>query len=157
MILAGPKRVTLHDTTNASLADLSTQYYLNEEAVGQNRATHSAKKLSELNPYVKLDVTTDDVLNSDLSYLVDFQSVVLVGAPLSLQLKVNAFCHARNISFIAADTYGLFAWTFVDFGEQFSIHDKNGEFAKEVFVGKITQDKEAEVTTLDDQLHDLGG
>lgn len=156
MILAGPKRVALHDTSNASLADLSTQYYLNEECLGQNRAVCSAKKLGELNPYVKLDVCTDDVLGSDLSYLADFQSVVLVGAPLTLQLKVNEFCHAKGIPFITADSYGLFAWTFTDFGDKFSIHDKNGEFAKEIFVGNITQSTEAEVTTLEDQLHDLG-
>lgn len=105
---------------------------------------------------MKLDVTTDDVLAGDLSYLADYQSVVLVGAPLSLQLKVNEFCHSRGIPFIVADSYGLFAWTFADFGPNFAIHDKNGEFAKEVFVGKITNDKVAQVTTLDDQFHDLG-
>jgi ubiquitin-activating enzyme E1 len=116
----------------------------------------SAKKLGELNPYVKLDVTTDDVLGSDLSYLADFQSVVLVGAPLETQLRVNEFCHSKNIPFITADTYGLFAWTFADFGSSFNVHDKNGEFAKEIFIGGITKDKEAEVTTLDDQYHDLG-
>eukprot|EP01127_Copromyxa_protea_P007945 TRINITY_DN1806_c2_g1_i2.p1 TRINITY_DN1806_c2_g1~~TRINITY_DN1806_c2_g1_i2.p1 ORF type:complete len:1041 (+),score=168.07 TRINITY_DN1806_c2_g1_i2:59-3124(+) len=155
VILAGPKRVVLHDTKNASLADLSTQYYLSEEYIGQNRAVVSSQKLGELNPYVKLEVTTDNIFGDDLSYLANFQSVVLVGASLSTQLRVNDFCHSKNIAFIVADTYGLFAWSFVDFGKNFIVHDKNGEFAKEVFVAGITQSTDAEVTTLDDQLHDL--
>lgn len=36
--LAGPKRLTLHDTVQATTLDLATQYYLTPEHLGQNRA-----------------------------------------------------------------------------------------------------------------------
>lgn len=51
MALAGSRSITLHDTTAVSYADLSTQYYLNETNIGQNRAACSIEKLRELNPY----------------------------------------------------------------------------------------------------------
>ena len=38
IILGGVKSVTLHDEENAEIIDLSSQFYLNEEDVGKNRA-----------------------------------------------------------------------------------------------------------------------
>lgn len=49
VILGGVKSVTLHDTTNCSLADLSSQYYLRDSDVGRNRAEASCTHLAELN------------------------------------------------------------------------------------------------------------
>jgi ubiquitin-activating enzyme E1 len=49
--LAGSRSLIIHDNLNVSLLDLSTQYYLNENQIGQNRATACVDKLRELNPY----------------------------------------------------------------------------------------------------------
>ena len=38
IILGGVKSVTLHDEENAEIIDLSSQFYLNEDDVGKNRA-----------------------------------------------------------------------------------------------------------------------
>lgn len=38
VVLAGVKSVTLHDNEKAELADLSSQFYLQPEDVGKNRA-----------------------------------------------------------------------------------------------------------------------
>lgn len=58
LILAGPKSVTLVDDTPTQMADLGANFYLTEEHVskGVSRAQGSTPKLSELNPYVKVEV-----------------------------------------------------------------------------------------------------
>lgn len=42
----------------------------------------------------------------------------------------------------------MFAWAFVDLGDDFSTKDANGETLKEVMVGDISQAEEAVVTTV---------
>lgn len=48
--------VTVHGTVTANIGDLSSQYYLTEEAVGKNRAEASSKQLAELNNYTPVCV-----------------------------------------------------------------------------------------------------
>ncbi len=84
--LAGPKRVTLHDTVVSTKADLASHYYLKEQDLGKNRAALSVASVSELNPYVQLD--SSNASWDDLSFLKTYSCVVLVGSPLSLQLRV---------------------------------------------------------------------
>jgi molybdopterin/thiamine biosynthesis adenylyltransferase len=52
--LAGVKLLTLHDTRATSLLDLSAQFYLSEQDVGQNRATASAKVCIAPSLFLKL-------------------------------------------------------------------------------------------------------
>lgn len=151
--LAGPQRLTLHDTSIASWWDLSTQYYLNESSLGENRAVVSAKSISQLNPFVKVETSTTSLLNED--FLASFTCVVLTQAPLKLQKEVDTLCRKLKIPFITAEVRGAFSWVFTDFGENFVVFDKNGESEKEFFVGNISQAKQALVTCLDNELHDL--
>lgn len=77
----------------------------------------------------------------------------MTGAPLSQQIRINEFCRTNHIYFLSVDTYGVFGWAFVDFGENFEVFDKNGEEPKEVFLSHISQEKEAVVTTLENHPH----
>ncbi|XP_015706618.1 ubiquitin-like modifier-activating enzyme 1 [Coturnix japonica] len=52
LVLGGVKSVTLHDPQPATWADLSSQFYLREADVGQNRAEATLPRLAELNAYV---------------------------------------------------------------------------------------------------------
>ena len=57
--LAGVKSVTLYDPAPVSVADLSSQFFLRNEDVGQpgvTRASATASRLSELNSYVPIKV-----------------------------------------------------------------------------------------------------
>jgi len=150
--LAGVRKLTLHDTKNCTYLDLSTQYYLREADLGQNRAKVTVAHIAQLNPYVKVDVDTRD-LNGDLSFLNGYHCVVLTGAPLAQQIRINDFCRANNIYFLTVDTYGVFGWAFADFGQNFEVFDKNGEEPKDVFLSHINQEKEAVVTTLENHIH----
>jgi ubiquitin-activating enzyme E1-like protein 2 len=152
--LAGVRKLTLHDTKTCTWLDLSTQYYLSEKTIGENRAKVSAARVSELNPYVKIEFSDVD-LNGDISFLKEYSCVVLTDAPLALQIKVDDFCHANDIRFMSVDVYGVFGWAFTDFGKNFEIFDKNGEETKEVFLSDITREAEATVTTLEHHMHGL--
>lgn len=68
--------MTLHDTKDATIGDLSTQFYLSTSVVGTNRASACHQQLSELNTYVPVSTNTRP-LTEDL--LKTFRVVVLTG------------------------------------------------------------------------------
>ncbi|KAL1272354.1 hypothetical protein QQF64_028216 [Cirrhinus molitorella] len=104
VILAGVRSVTIQDEGVVEWRDLSSQFYLKEADLGQNRALCSEKQLSSLNVYVRVSAWTNK-LNED--FLSKFQVVVLTNSPLEEQLRVGTFCHSNNIKFIVADTEGF--------------------------------------------------
>lgn len=66
--------MTIHDQKAVEVRDLSAQFYLTEEDVGQNRAEACKEKLQELNNAVDVSASTAQ-LTPD--YLEQFQ----VGTP----------------------------------------------------------------------------
>ena len=67
MILAGVKAVTVHDTADVRIQDLSTQFYLSEASVGANRASACQDKLQELNTAVAVSASTADLTEQFVS------------------------------------------------------------------------------------------
>lgn len=55
------------------------------------------------------------------------QVVVCTSATLAEAQRVDQVCHANNIRFIWAQTSGVFARVFTDFGPDFTVIDVNGE------------------------------
>lgn len=55
------------------------------------------------------------------------QVVVCTELALNKAVDIDDFCHRNAIGFIKADTYGVFAQVFCDFGDDFIVHDVNGE------------------------------
>lgn len=106
VILGGVKSVTLHDEQVCSVSDLSSQFYLSEGSIGQNRAVASCEQLSELNHYVPTTAYTGP-LSED--FLRKFSVVVLTSATRAEQERVSAITHAHNIALVIADTRGLFS------------------------------------------------
>eukprot|EP01102_Stenamoeba_stenopodia_P009142 TRINITY_DN2682_c0_g1_i3.p1 TRINITY_DN2682_c0_g1~~TRINITY_DN2682_c0_g1_i3.p1 ORF type:complete len:1013 (-),score=251.98 TRINITY_DN2682_c0_g1_i3:98-3136(-) len=152
--LAGVKSLTLHDTVEASLTDLATQFFLSEADIGKNRATVSEATIAQLNPYVKVASFTTPI-GEDLGFLQKYSCVIATELPLSQHLRINEYCHAHNICYIAAEIRGVFAWIFDDFGESFDVWDKNGEEPSETLIAKITKEKEGVVTCLEHHFHGL--
>lgn len=152
VILGGVKSVTLHDEALCTLADLSSQFYLTEADVGLNRAERCLDRLSELNTYVPVRCSTTPLTED---FVRKFSVVVLTDASLDEQLRISEFTHPNNIALIIADTHGVFAQVFCDFGPSFTVHDVNGEPAVSAMVADITSDKEAVVTCIDDARHGM--
>ncbi|XP_037326929.2 ubiquitin-like modifier-activating enzyme 6 [Pungitius pungitius] len=160
IVLAGVKAVTLHDTKRCETWDLGSNFFIhNEDVLSQKRRVEAVcPRVAELNPYVHVDVSCealDD--NNDLSFLGKYQCVILTEARLSLQKRVNDFCHFHQppIRFIGCDAYGICVRVFCDFGEEFEVSDPTGEEPKEIFIQSITRDNPGVVTCMDNQPHGL--
>nr|XP_046269244.1 ubiquitin-like modifier-activating enzyme 6 [Scatophagus argus]XP_046269252.1 ubiquitin-like modifier-activating enzyme 6 [Scatophagus argus] len=160
IVLAGVKAVTLHDTKQCETWDLGSNFFIHKEDVMSQRRRVEAvcPRVTELNPYVHVDMSScalDDT--TDLSFLRKYQCVILTEARLSLQKRVNEFCHSQQppIRFIGCDAYGICVRVFCDFGEEFEVSDPTGEEPKEIFIQSITQDNPGVVTCMDNQPHGL--
>lgn len=152
VVLAGVNSVTIEDSQNATILDLSTQYYLRNDDIGKNRAQQSLEKLRALNDYVKVHVSTDAPLTRKSDHWKQFTCVVLTEGTLEEMKEINKICRANQIVFIMADVYGVFSRCFVDCGaEPFTVHDKDGEQLKEVFINHISP--EGVVTVAGDDRH----
>lgn len=150
VILSGVKSVTLHDKNATTLSDLSSQFYLSEKDVGKNRAEVSHTHLSQLNPYVSTKAFTGDLTEA---FIQKFRVVVLTSSTYDEQLAISHITHANDIALIIADSRGLFAQVFCDFGKNFTVLDTTGENPVSVIIAGVTQEAEGVVTCLDETRH----
>ena len=148
VILTGVKSVTLHDTKNITLEDLSAQFYASEKDVGQNRADVSLNQLRELNQYVPVKVHHGD-LNEQ--FITQFSVVVFTDSHIPQLVQLNEICHKHNIRFIATESRGLLGSIFCDFGSNFVVYDNDGENPVSNIVTDITNGNPATVTVYDDK------
>lgn len=151
--LAGVKSLTLFDPKPAEIQDLSSQFFLHPEDVGQARAKVTVPRVSELNPYVPVKEHPSTSLTEDLAQLKSYQCIVLTDTPLKDQLTISDYCHQNGIYIVIADTFGLFGSLFNDFGKNFAIADPTGENVLSGIVAGI--DSEGMVSALDETRHGL--
>ncbi|KAG5356785.1 Ubiquitin-activating enzyme E1 1 [Yarrowia sp. E02] len=151
IVLAGVKSLTLYDPGKTEISDLSAQFFLREDDVGKRRDEVSQPRLAELNAYVPVRVLASESLTEE--ELARFQVVVLTGASLEEQIRVNEITHKHNIGFVSTDTRGLFGNIFVDFGSSFALIDANGEEPHSGIIAGI--DEEGNVAALDETRHNL--
>ncbi|RXM33951.1 Ubiquitin-like modifier-activating enzyme 6 [Acipenser ruthenus] len=144
IVLAGVKALTVHDTKKCETWDLGTNFFICEDDVQNQRKRVETvyPRIAELNPYVQVNISTAPIdTTTDLSFLKQYQCVILTETRLSLQKKINEFCHSQQppIKFISTDVYGICSRVFCDFGDKFEVSDPTGEEPKEIFVQNITQ------------------
>lgn len=151
--LAGVKSLTLYDPRPATLSDLSSQFFLTPNDIGQPRAAVTAPRVSELNPYTPVSVHPSNNLTSDLSQLQKYQVVVLTDTPLRDQLTIADYCHENGIYVVITDMFGLFGSIFTDFGPSFTCGDPTGENVLSGIVADI--DSDGLVSALDETRHGL--
>jgi molybdopterin/thiamine biosynthesis adenylyltransferase len=89
--------------------------------------------------YVAVKADTSNLNEVPLSFFDQFNCVVLVNAPLQLQLKVDEYCRSKDIPFVSSETHGLLGSLFCDFGREFEIQDKNGEEPLEFMIADISK------------------
>ncbi|KAI2668619.1 Ubiquitin-like modifier-activating enzyme 6 [Labeo rohita] len=133
------KNIVLAGVKRCEVWDLGTNFFIREEDVHSQKkrveAVHS--RVAELNPYV--------------------QCVVLTETKLSLQKRINNFCHSQQppIKFIGCDVFGICSRVFCDFGDAFEVLDPTGEEPKELFIQNISQGNPGIVTCMDSRIHGL--
>ena len=150
--LAGVKSVTLHDREPVELADLAAQFFLREGDVGKARAEVTVPRLAELNQYVPVKEYAG---NLTPDYAAQYGIVVLTGVPPEQAIPINEACRKAGARFIMTDTMGLFGSLFCDFGDEFTVHDTNGEEALNSMISHVSQDEKGAVVTLDEARHGL--
>lgn len=156
VVLAGVKSVNIYDPEPVELKDLSTQFFLREEDVGKPRAEVAVRRLAELNAYVPVrNLGGQPGKEITVDMIAGFQVVVLCGATLQKQLEINDWTHQNGVHFISADTRGLFAYAFNDFGPKFTCVDPTGEQPLSGMIVEVSQDEEGIVTCLDETRHGL--
>jgi len=152
IVLAGVKSVTIHDNQSVSYDDLSTQFFLQEQDIGKNRAACTQTHLAELNTYVPV-MTLPANKQLTCQDLKKYTVVVLTESTTAEQIEFGDFCHQNDIKFIVAETRGIFGQIFTDFGSKFEVVDTDGETALSTMISGINADKDGCVTTLDEQRH----
>lgn len=150
IILSGVKSVTIHDTGDCEIKELSSQYYLTEADIGKNRAQASLEHLLELNSYVTVHAHVDE-LSED--FLKKFRVVVLTDSSIEERYSIGDFAHSNGIALIIADTKGLFGQVFCDFGENFTVQDVKGEQPLSAMIASISKDVNSVVTCLEETRH----
>ncbi|KAI9597739.1 ubiquitin-activating emzyme E1 [Syncephalis fuscata] len=152
IVLAGVKSVTLYDPEPVAKLDLSTQYFLRQEDIGQPRDKVSAPRLAELNNYVPVSVLEGELTSEAIK---PFTAVVVTNLSLKRQLELSDFAHANHIYYIATEIAGLFGYAFCDFGESFQVIDPTGENPLSGIVAAIDQGANGVVTCVDETRHGL--
>ncbi|XP_063314807.1 ubiquitin-like modifier-activating enzyme 6 [Pelobates fuscus] len=160
IVLAGIKALTIHDTRTCETWDLGTNFFIKEKDVKnqRNRADACLHHVAELNPYVQVTSSTMPLdESSSLSFLKQYQCVILTETKLPVRKMINNFCHSQQppIKFISSDSYGICACLFCDFGDEFEVLDTTGEEPKEIFISNITQSLSGEVTCFENRPHKL--
>lgn len=151
--LAGVKSLTLYDPAPVAIADLSSQFFLRPEDVGQPRDQVTAPRVAELNAYTPVHIHKSGSLSENLPQFDKYQVVVLTNTPLKDQLAIGDYCHGMGIYVVVADTFGLFGAIFCDFGKNFTVIDSTGENPVNGIVAGI--DEEGLVSALDETRHGL--
>ena len=67
--------------------------------------------------------------------------------------EINEACRAANVGFILCETMGLTGYTFLDFGTNFMVTDKDGEATKEFIISSIEQTENPVVHVHEDKRH----
>ena len=159
LVLSGCKELVLQDNKITTFYDLSSQFYLKETDIGKNRAESCIKKLQNLNYYVKVTSSTDNLPSDEkgMEVLKKYNVIVLTECDYETAVLIDKFCRENKIFLILCDIYGAAGRIINDFGEEFIVNDKDGEDPKEIMVKdiKIKDEKCAEVTVLEGLRHDF--
>ena len=142
----------IQDNEIVKISDLGANYFLREVHVGKKtRAEACLKDLRELNPYVKVSVRSEPI---SAKFLDEFDVVIFTDIYEKARLiEINEFLRGKNKGFIYGGSLGLYGFTFVDFGDNFKVFDKNGENTKSAIIVNITSEANGVVTVHEDKKH----
>eukprot|EP00831_Metopus_contortus_P017449 TRINITY_DN1735_c0_g1_i1.p1 TRINITY_DN1735_c0_g1~~TRINITY_DN1735_c0_g1_i1.p1 ORF type:complete len:737 (-),score=115.62 TRINITY_DN1735_c0_g1_i1:992-3202(-) len=157
LVLTGPNQVSIYDPGLVDIADIGSNFYLNESQVGKvSRADACVGQLKELNPYITVDVVKTEIKEDILK---QFTVVVVTEMlyPPSKLMEMNEFCRSQNppIAFIMTFCMGLYGFTFTDFGPKFLVKDKTGEPTASYVLFFVTKDNPGIVRVHEEKKHNL--
>ncbi|EPB67317.1 hypothetical protein ANCCEY_13591 [Ancylostoma ceylanicum] len=96
-MLCGIRSLTLVDERNVTEDDLDSNFLLENDSAGKNRARASSQKARALNPMVKLEVLEASVGSLSTDFVSNFTLVVLCDQKYSDVVTWNEKCRQLNI------------------------------------------------------------
>lgn len=153
-ILAGISSLTIVDPLPTTYYDLGGNFYLSPQDIGKPRAACCRDKLAQLNPYVNVALANVDELTAEaILALIPTMTCVVITIPLDKEVlfAINEKCRELNASFIYSLTTGVFGQVFCDFGDRFTITDKDGNPPATSQVESILPANPTVVKVLEDQ------
>lgn len=151
IILGGLRSVTLYSARSCTIQDLTSQFFLDENDLGKNMAEACHQKLAELNMNVQVKLHSGELLDDQL--LTKYHVIVLTESSYEEIKRISDLTHNRNIALIVANTSGLIGQIFCDFGNNFQVHDQDGEQPRSTMIASITKDIDGIVTCIDETKH----
>ena len=126
LILAGPQQVTLSDDCIITMNDLGSNFFATKEDIGKTKRSDCVyRQLKDLNHYVNVQVHYGPVNESAIS---EHDVIVVTDNYNGDQIKqLNEYCHLHKKGFIYGSALGLYSNCFVDFGDDHTIVDRDGE------------------------------
>ena len=114
LVLAGIGGITIMDHQAVVEEDLGSQFLINEEYIGQNRAQAAGAELRKMNPRVNIITDTEDVAFKTPEYFAGFNIVITTGLMFEMASTINMTCRMYNVKFYAADVFGMYGYIFTD-------------------------------------------
>lgn len=149
LILTGVGEITLHDDTIVQEEDLSSNFFISHQDVGQKTRSQSLVGVMQgLNPSIKVSIKEGKL---DEAGLGAYSFVVITEGNLQHVIALNHACRTKNppIGFIYAENWGAFGFLFTDFGPEFITYDKLAEDTKRYYISNITRENPGVVTVYD--------
>lgn len=131
---------------------------MHQDDIGKPRDQVTSSRLAELNSYVPVSVFKGELNQETIRQFQVFsvnKVVALTGSNHEERLRLNDLCRSQGVSFIAAETMGLFGFAFNDFGPKFIVSDTNGEQAKSGMISAVSKDNDGVVACIEDSRHGL--
>ena len=114
LVLAGVGSLTVLDHEVVTGDDLSSQFFISEEHIGQNRAEAALPQILKLNPRVALFADPNPVVSKYPEYFSSFDITIATCLDITTLSNVNASCRLNGRKFYAADTHGMYGYVFAD-------------------------------------------
>jgi len=128
LVLAGLS-ATIVDGATVSEADLASNFFLDAEDIGKNRAAAVLPRVQELNRLVTVECCAESLETMAADALLELVSkhnlIVCSNAPPALEKQLDALARERSIAFYAGAVFGYEGAFFVDLSTH-TFREENG-------------------------------
>ena len=148
LVLMGVQVLGISDGRALKIEDCATNFAVSAEDVGKRRDEASRAYLAGLSISTEVRVV-EDAWNADA--VSEFSVVVLTECVSeSAAIRMDELCRGNKngTKFVWADSRGVSAFVFDDFGEEHEVVDADGEVALSFMVAHVTQDAKGGVVSL---------
>ncbi|RPB26772.1 hypothetical protein L211DRAFT_835105 [Terfezia boudieri ATCC MYA-4762] len=114
LALAGIGSLTVLDPEVVTEDDLASQFFIQEEHIGMNRAEAAAPSIRKLNPRVTIHTDTDSPSSKPPTFFSQFDITIATELDLDALISINTSCRQCSRPFYSAASYGLYGYIFAD-------------------------------------------